>query len=344
MARGALLAGLAALLFGALAPVLKQASAQAGTFAAGALLYLGAGLASLASLAFVRRGVEAPLRRRFLPRLVAVALLGAVLAPAALVLGLRGTDAASGSLLLALEAPLTLLLARLVYREHVGRQAVAAMLLIFAGSLVLGGGAGWRASTGAALVALATLLWALDNTLSRALAELDPVSVVAAKGLMGALASASVAVALGEPWPALAEALTLLAAGAAGFGVSLQLYLRAQRTMGAARTASVFAAAPFVGVLAAFALGAPTPGAAFVVALLLVGLGGALHASESHRHLHRHEALAHEHAHVHDDGHHDHAHPFPVVGPHSHPHEHQALEHEHDHGEDAHHLHAHRGG
>ncbi len=339
-----LLAGLAAVLFGAIAPVVKQASAQAGTFAAGALLYLGAGLASLVSLTVGRGGVEAPLRRGSMPRLAAVALLGAVLAPAALVLGLRQTDAASGALLLALEAPLTLLLARLLYREHVGRRALAAMLLIFAGSLVLGGVAGWRASSGGALVALATLLWALDNTVSRALAELDPVSVVAAKGLMGALASASVAVALGESWPALTSTLTLLAVGAAGFGVSLQLYLRAQRTVGAARTASVFAAAPFVGVLAAFALGSPPPGAAFAAALLLVGLGVALHATESHRHLHRHAALAHEHAHVHEDGHHDHSHPFPVVGPHSHPHEHQALEHEHDHGEDTHHLHAHRGG
>jgi drug/metabolite transporter (DMT)-like permease len=341
---GVLIAGLAALLFGATAPVVKEASALTGTFSAGSLLYLGAGLASTAAL-LARRGrrssVEAPLRAGAIPRLLAVALLGAVLAPAALVAGLRTADAASGSLLLALEAPLTLLIAWLLFREHVGWRAVAAMLLIFAGSLVLGGAPGWRASSGLALVALATLCWALDNALSRALADLDPVAVVAAKGTAGACASALVAVLAGEPIPPAGATLAILLAGAAGYGLSLQLYLRAQRTMGAARTASVFAASPFVGVLAALALGTPWPGSGFLVALALVAAGIALHAAESHRHAHRHATVEHEHAHRHDDGHHDHRHDQPPPGPHSHLHRHEPLEHEHDHGEDLHHLHVH---
>jgi hypothetical protein len=98
--------------------------------------------------------------------------------------------------------------------------------------------------------------------------------------------------------------VALLAVGASGYGLSLRLYLLAQRAFGAARTGSVFALAPFIGALGAYALGerAATP-------LLLAGgglmaMGVLMHVLESHGHEHRHEALAHEHAHRHDDGHH----------------------------------------
>ena len=176
---------------------------------------------------------------------------------------------------------------------------------------------------------------------SRALADHDPRGVVAAKGLLGGLASAAVALAFGEVAPRPAAAAALLGLGAIGFGVSLQLYLGAQRLVGAARTASVFAAAPLAGVAAAFALGAPWPGPALPVAVALVGAGLWLHASERHRHRHHHAALEHEHMHRHDDGHHTHRHDPMPSGPHSHPHRHEETTHEHEHGEDLHHRHAH---
>lgn len=46
----------------------------------------------------------------------------------------------------------------------------------------------------------------------------------------------------GEPAPASGAVLSLLALGATGYGLSLRLYLLAQRRIGAARTGSVFAA------------------------------------------------------------------------------------------------------
>jgi len=338
---GVFLAGLAALCFGAAAPVIQRASSDAGPFLTACLLYLGAGLSSLLAVPWKRRPSEPPLRLRAVPLLLAVSLLGAVLAPAALALGLKHTDGATGALLLALEAPLTLILAWAFYREHIGRRALAAVLFIFAGSTAVAGLPSTGTSvTGASLVGLATLLWALDNTVSRSLADLDPTKVVAAKGLLGASASVVVALVIRDRWPSLLSGLTLFAAGVAGFGLSLQLYLRAQRTMGAARTASVFAAGPFLGVLCAFALGSPWPGLGFVAALALVAVGVALHASETHQHRHRHLPEGHEHSHAHDE-HHRHAHDAQPTEPHSHWHQHEPLEHEHEHSEDVHHRHVH---
>jgi hypothetical protein len=129
--------------------------------------------------------------------------------------------------------------------------------------------------------------------------------------------------------------------GASGYGLSLRFYLLAQRSFGAARTGSVFAAAPFVGAVIAFALGdrnvslLPLGGAALMIAGVL------LHITERHEHEHEHDALEHEHAHSHDDGHHDHTHTPMPAGMHSHLHTHEPVRHSHPHAPDLHHIHPH---
>ena len=160
---------------------------------------------------------------------------------------------------------------------------------------------------------------------------------------IGAAATTALAFTLKEPAPALCQALALLAIGATGYGLSLRLYLLAQRAFGAARTGSVFAFAPFIGALLAVALGDRGPGLGTIAGGVLMLAGVALHLAESHGHEHAHDALEHEHAHTHDDAHHDHDHdhdPLPA-GPHSHRHRHEPQRHAHPHVPDAHHTHRH---
>lgn len=190
-------------------------------------------------------------------------------------------------------------------------------------------------------VAAATLAWAADNTLTRPLAEREPLDVVAAKGSLGATFTALAALVSGEPRPGTAAIAVLLACGATGYGLSLRLYLLAQRRIGAGRTGSVFALAPFVGAALAFALGERTAGPWTVIAAALFGTGVVLHVTERHGHRHHHEAVVHDHMHRHEDGHHSHAHDPPVDGEHSHPHTHEAAEHDHEHAPDLHHVHDH---
>src|SRR5581483_177326 len=89
----------------------------------------------------------------------------------------------------------------------------------------------------------------------RSLAERDPGQVVSGKSVLGALVTGALAVAFREPLPGWGAAVSLLLIGASGYGLSLRLYLLAQRAFGAARTGSVFAFAPFIGALLAIALG-----------------------------------------------------------------------------------------
>lgn len=339
---GGLLAALSALWFGLVTPLVQRFGHHAGAFTTAGLLYGGAALVSL--IPAQRGGKDAPLQRVHLPRLFGVALLGAVVAPVCLAWGLQRTSATVASLTLNTEALFTVLLARIVFHEPVGKRvafAVAAMLL---GGVLLGFGTGVSAAGsgwGTLAVVVASLAWAADNTLTRPLADFDGRHVVLIKAATGSVLSLSLARAFHEvapPWP---QASALVACGAFGYGLSLRLYLMAQRRIGAGRTGSIFALAPFIGAGAALAMGDSAGGWPTLGAAALFLLGIYLHLTERHRHRHEHTELDHEHGHRHDDGHHEHVHSPPFLGEHSHPHHHDAAVHNHPHAPDLHHQHSH---
>jgi drug/metabolite transporter (DMT)-like permease len=337
------LAALAALSFGATTPIVEHFGHGVGPFATAALLYTGACVSSFL-LGKVTRSSGAPLRRAHMARLVAVAFFGAGVAPTLLAWGLQRAGATTGSLLLNLEAVFTVFFAWLLYQESVGRRVAVALVLMALGGVALALDAAQTTTwnlLGALAIVGATAAWALDNALSRSLAEQDPVHIVASKGALGALITGTAALVLAESLPNARAACVLLACGATGYGLSLRLYLLAQRHIGAARTGSIFAVAPFVGAALAWAMGGKSPGTWSLTAAVLFGFGVLLHVTERHQHVHTHHAVEHEHTHRHDDGHHTHVHDPAVVGEHSHLHQHDEIEHDHDHAPDVHHEHVH---
>jgi drug/metabolite transporter (DMT)-like permease len=238
-------------------------------------------------------------------------------------------------LLLTLEAVFTAVLAWRWYGEVLDGQVKTAVALLLAGGALLvidQGLSGQVQLLGLLAVALATVAWGVDNTLSRGVADRDPGQVVLVKAALGASVTAAIALVWGEPLPAV---------GATGYGLSLRFYLLAQRHFGAARTGSVFAFAPFIGALRAFALGERSASLWLLLGGALMVAGVLIHLAENHGHAHAHEAMDHEHDHTNDDGHHDHAHPVMPEGPHSHPHHHSPLRHSHPHAPDLHHRHGH---
>jgi drug/metabolite transporter (DMT)-like permease len=342
IARGVLLALAAASAFGATTPLIQRLGAGSGPAAIAALLYLGA--AGFAAIPH-RREAEIRLRRRWWPRVVAVGLFGAFVAPIALAAGLARIHGTAAALLLNFEAVFTVALGALVYREPLGPRVSLAVLAIVTGGVLVAvdqGGTGAIGWSGPLLVVLATLAWAVDNALSRPLADLDPSDVVVGKGIVGAISSLVVAAAVGAAWPGVSQSVGLVACGAIGFGGSLRLYLRAQRVLGAARTGSVFAVAPFLGMLAAILLGQPLGGWLTALGGVAMGVGVWLHFGERHDHAHVHPPDVHTHPHRHDDSHHDdHRHEPPFEGEHTHEHAHRERQHAHPHGEDLHHRHPH---
>ena len=245
IAAGVALAVVAAVSFGATTPVVAWAGRGLGPFSTAALMYGGA---ALIALALRRRHADrgARLRRADRARLIAIAVVGAAVAPVLLAWGVQRAGATVTALLLNLEAAFTVMLARLWYREVIGhRVALALVAMAAGGAAVVVPGAAWTAGAalGMAAVAGATLAWATDNALTRPLAEREPLDVVAAKAGLGALCTSTVALIAGEPRPTAVAAAALLACGATGYGLSLVCYLRAQRAIGAAPPAIIVASA-----------------------------------------------------------------------------------------------------
>ena len=342
MRLGVLTAIAAAVMFGVSAPIIAWAGR--GVFATACLLYAGAALVGHAARV-IRTDRTFSLHRADAPRLAAIAIAGAAVAPVLLVVGLERAGALTSSLLLNLEAVFTVVLAAVIRRELIGGRVWIAVALMATGGAALSLDAAARGTgsvVGALAVIGATLAWALDNTLTQPLSDRQPFDVVAAKATLGAALTGGLALAFGDRWPDLARVGVLLACGATAYGLSLALYILAQRRIGAARTGSVFALAPFIGALVAWLAGERGFGAWAVAALALFVVGVWLHLSEQHRHVHHHAAVAHDHLHRHDDGHHTHDHDPPFIGEHAHPHEHAAVDHDHPHDPaDTHHAHDH---
>lgn len=342
IAAGVALAASAAVAFGITTPLVARTGAELGPFTVSALLYAGAALLSFASYPLVGRSGRR-LVRADAPRVALVAIFGAVVAPVLYVAGLGRAGPTTTSLVLNFEAVFTALFAWLLYREPIGTRVLVAMLLMLAGGMLMveGGSEGAAPLFGVLSVVAATASWAADNALSRALAEADPTDVVLAKCGLGAAATGTLAFLTGEPAPAGAASVALIALGGTGYGLSLRLYLLAQRRIGAARTGSVFATGPFLGAALAWLLGDRGGTYTWLASAAFVS-GVVLHATERHAHRHEHGETVHDHAHRHGEGHHDHHHEGAVEGEHSHPHGHPSVAHDHEHAPDVHHDHEHR--
>lgn len=332
---------LAAVLFGATAPAASELADTIPAFTLAGLLYVGAALAVAPTVA--RRPPSAEvLAEEWRPALVAVVAGGAI-GPVLLVAGLARTNAATASILLNTELAATVLLAALVFREHLGRRLVWSAVLISIAGGVLTWEPGTTVDLGALLIIAACFSWGIDNGVTATIAQLSPEHVVALKGAVAGGANLAIGLLMGG-WGASTEALDVAAAvliGAAGYGASITLWVKGARDLGAARGQVIFAAAPFVGAgIAWIALSEPIT-VVQVSAVVLALAGVALSLDSGHEHGHRHEQLRHDHEHTHDDLHHDHDHADGFTGRHSHPHQHDAVVHVHPHVPDLHHRHDH---
>lgn len=246
----------------------------APTFMA-AFLYLGAGLGVGVMYLFHWRR-EAPaerLSRSDLPYTVGMVVLD-ILAPIFLMLGIKYGNAAHASLLGNFEIVTTTLIALMVFHESVSKRLWAAIGLISLSSALLSfeGSGSLQFSYGSLFVLLATACWGLENNCTRRISEKSTYEIVLLKGVGSGGGSFGIALLLGEKLPALGYVVAVLALGFVSYGLSIFMYIRAQRSMGAAKTSAYYAVAPFVGTFLSFVLiGEPLTGAYLVALLVMIG-------------------------------------------------------------------------
>jgi drug/metabolite transporter (DMT)-like permease len=341
----------AAVLFGASAPLSKMLLQDIEPVILAGLLYLGSGVSAVI-LRYFRLAsekdvpVEADLTPHDIPWLAGAVIAGGILAPILLLLGLKSTPAATASLLLNLESVATVVIASFIFREAIGKRVWWAMAFIsIAGiALSLDVTGRWGLSIGALAVIGACFLWGLDNNLTRNVSAKDPLAIVAIKGLAAGSFSLLLGLILGNSLPSLWIIVLAMLVGSFSYGVSITLFVLAMRSLGAARTGTLFSTAPFVGAALSLVILREQPTTLFFVSLPLMIIGVALMLSESHAHAHAHELEEHDHCHSHPDSHHLHTHdsesPEEALT-HSHWHTHPPAVHVHAHTPDLHHRHNH---
>ena len=339
----------AATLFGVSTPLAKLLVREISPWMLAGLLYLGSGI-GLAVIHLWRllqprdRSLECHLRGRDWGWLLGAIAVGGLAAPVLLMFGLTATPASTASLLLNLEGMFTALLAWFLFQEHYDRRIFLGMVAITSGAVLLVWNGTWTITTlwGPLAVAGACLAWGLDNNLSRKVALCDPVQIAMIKGFAAGTTNLVIAFWQYRVFPDVRISLSAGLLGFLGYGVSLVLFIRALRHLGASRTGAYFSMAPFVGAVVGVILFGEDISFWLLAGAVLMSGGIWLYLTERHEHDHVHGEVSHEHAHAHGP-HHQHSHDehCPVCEPHSHRHVHFPRAHCHSHFPDTHHRHWH---
>lgn len=337
------LAVLSAMLFAGAAPAGKAMLATLPPFQLAGLFYLGAALGVSPMIIKGAAAKEAwSISVTTAKRLSVALLFGGVLAPVFLLLGLKAASASSVSMWLTLEAVFTAVIARLVFREHLGKIGWLAVCLSTAAAVLLCFQEGTSGLLAGCLCAAACLCWGVDNNSTAIIDGISPVRITFLKGLAAGGTNFILGLIFEPHALAVSSVGQALFVGALAYGLSLTLYITSAQQLGATRSQMIFATAPFFGVMfsAIFLHEALT--AMQVAAGAIMGFAIYLLMNDQHAHDHAHEEMEHIHMHSHDDGHHTHTHPgLPASLRHSHWHKHEAQTHSHPHWPDLHHRHSH---
>lgn len=273
-----LLAILAASLYAISAPVSKLLLENVPPTMMAALLYLGAGIGLLMvgilGKLTGRAKKELPLTRKELPFVIAMVALD-IAAPIFLMVGLQMTTAANASLLNNFEIVATSLIALFIFRETISRRLWGAIILMTLASMILSieDLSSLSFSFGSLFVILACISWGFENNCTRVLSSKDPLQIVVIKGLGSGFGSLILALSLGQWVSEIRYVLMALVLGFFAYGLSVFFYVHAQRRLGAAKTSTYYAVAPFIGVLLSLLIFRQLPSLTFMIALSLMLLG-----------------------------------------------------------------------
>ncbi len=271
----ALSALLAAALYSINIPLSKLIIAQAdiGSAIMAGLLYLGAGVGLLSYIligkAVGKNVVKDPLTKAELPYTVAMVVLD-IAAPILLMLGIKECASANVSLLNNLEIVATTLIAFFLFKELVSKRLTVAIILVTAaGAILTFEGEGAFDFTPASLYVVgACVCWGLENNCTRKLSEKSPVQITAVKGMFSGLGSLALGFLLGQSLPNAVLILAVMLLGFVSYGMSISLYISAQKDLGAAKTSAYYAVAPFLGVAFSMLILGERPRLFFMCALL----------------------------------------------------------------------------
>lgn len=251
-------------------------------------LYLGAGVCMLFIFLFrmiFKKKIkkEKKLTKKDLPYVIGMVVLD-IAAPILMMFGLSTTSAANASLLNNFEIVMTSLIALLFFKEKIsprlwlgiGAITISCVILTFESYEAL------NFNLGSILILLAALCWGAENNCTKKISSSDPLEIVLIKGLCSGTGSIIIGLCIGERielvniWAIFAT----LGVGLIAYGLSIFLYIYAQRFIGAATTSAYYAINPFIAAIFSLIIFFEIPNWQFVLAIIIMAIGAWLASSD----------------------------------------------------------------
>ncbi len=282
---GIFLALLSALLYALSVPFSKVLLEFVPSTMMAGLLYIGAGL-GMGVVAIFRKGAgnfssEEKFTKSDLPYVFGMIILD-IAAPISLMFGLDITSAANASLLNNFEYAATALIAFFIFREKISPRLWFGICLTCFSCVLLSveDFSAFRFSAGSALVLLSAVLWGIENNCTGALSKKDPLIIVVLKGIFCGGTSFVLALFLGEKPENLLSIAAVLVLGLFSYGLSIFVFVYAQRYLGAARTSVYSALTPFFGTAISLIIFREKPEAKYFIALAFMVISSWLSSSD----------------------------------------------------------------
>lgn len=267
---------LAAVFYSLSAPFSKALLEKVSSVFMAAFLYLGAGAGVGIMYLFHYKNEDKSerLKREDLPYTIGMIVLD-ILAPIFLMIGINIGTASNASLLGNFEIVATALIALFLFKEKISLRLWSAIGFITFSGIILSfdGSAGLKVSYGSLFVLLATACWGLENNCTRSISERSTYQIVTLKGLCSGAGSFITALFLRERIPDIRFILLTMLLGFVSYGLSIFVYIRAQRDLGAAKTSAFYAVAPFIGAFLSFVINDEKLTKGFLIGLAFMIVG-----------------------------------------------------------------------
>ncbi|MFA7672567.1 MAG: DMT family transporter [Clostridia bacterium] len=269
---------LAAALYAISSPISKLLLNDIAPVMLASYLYLGAGtgmlILGLLTKNTAKEKSEKHLTRKELPFTVGMIALD-IAAPIFLMLGLTKTTAANASLLNNFEIVATSLIALFIFSEKISKRLWIAISLVTVSSIVLSMNdtGAFSFSIGSLFILMACICWGFENNCTRMMSSKNPVDIVIIKGFGSGIGSLAVAFVIGETMASFGYIMLAMLLGFTAYGLSIFFYIYAQRELGAAKTSTYYAIAPFIGVAFSLVIFLEVPSLSFILALVIMIIG-----------------------------------------------------------------------
>ena len=253
---GYVFAILAAVMFGSVSVLAKPLVSSVDPILLASLVYI----ISAITLSPLARKQKQKFSRKDILLILSIAVCGAVIAPSLYFVGLTHASASDASLIANGEVFFSVLLAVMFFREKLKPVGWIAIILVLAGMVIITTNLNFTDFTlqqihyKDMLLIFSTLFWALDNNLSRYLAQkMNVANIAQIKSAIGGIMLLVIAVLIFRININVEtdQIIPILVLGSVGFAASLYFFLQGLKRIGTVRTITIFSMSSVFGLVAA---------------------------------------------------------------------------------------------